>query len=48
MYALNERYCTVAESLKESLKQMQLMRTGKLPKKSWKDFKAELNRKETH
>jgi len=38
---LNERYCTVAESLEESLKEMQLMRRGKLPKKSLKESKQE-------
>lgn len=48
MDILNDRHCTVAESLTESLKQMQLMRECKLPKKSWKDFKEELNKKETH
>lgn len=35
---LNERYCTVQESMIESFKEVKLMREGKLPKKSWKDF----------
>ena len=35
---LNERYCTVQKSMIESFKEVKLMREGKLPKKSWKDF----------
>lgn len=35
---LNERYCTVQESMIKSFKEVKLMREGKLPKKSWKDF----------
>jgi hypothetical protein len=34
----DERYCTPAESLEESLKQMKLMREGKLPKKTWDEL----------
>lgn len=41
-----ERYCSVTESLTESLKQMKLIREGKLPKKSWKDLKHELKSKD--
>lgn len=37
-----ERYCTVSESLEESLKQMKDMRNGKLPKKTWRQFRKEL------
>jgi Mn-dependent DtxR family transcriptional regulator len=37
-----ERYCTVEESLVESLKQMKAMRGEKLPVKIWKAFKKEL------
>jgi hypothetical protein len=37
-----DRYCTVAESLEESLKQMKLIREGKLPKKTWKELRDEL------
>lgn len=36
-----ERYCTVAESLEQSLKEMQLIREGKLPKKTWKECMKE-------
>jgi hypothetical protein len=36
----------VTKNLEESLKQMQSMCAGKLPKKSWKDFKAELEEKD--
>ncbi|EQC1535392.1 hypothetical protein ACY1J9_001223 [Clostridium botulinum] len=37
-----ERYCTVSESLEESLKQMKAIRSGKMKKKTWKEFKQEL------
>lgn len=36
-----ERYCTISESLEESLKQMKLMREGKMPKRSWNDYRKE-------
>jgi hypothetical protein len=36
-----ERYCTVAESLEQSLKEMKLMREGKIPKKTWREYRAE-------
>jgi len=39
-----ERYCTPAESLQESLVEVRLMREGKLPKKSWRDLKKELEK----
>lgn len=35
----DDKYCTVEESLRESLKQMKLMREGKIPKRSWNDIK---------
>lgn len=35
-----ERYCPISESLEESLKEMKLMREGKLPKKTWDEMKA--------
>lgn len=38
-----ERYCTVAESLEQSLKEMQLMREGKIPKKTWRQHMEELD-----
>ncbi|MCM1184539.1 MAG: hypothetical protein NC337_14305 [Roseburia sp.] len=34
----DERYCSVQESVVESFKEIKLMREGKLPKKTWKDF----------
>ncbi|CUU45488.1 hypothetical protein [Clostridium beijerinckii] len=37
-----ERYCTVAESLEQSLKEMQLIREGKLPKKTWRQLREGL------
>lgn len=47
MEAIIKRPCTVLESLEESLKEMQLMRQGKLPKKSWKEFRKELQEERT-
>lgn len=44
-----ERYCTVGESLKQSLIEVKLMQDGKLPKKSlssmFKDIKEKDNKK---
>jgi len=37
-----QRYCLVSESLEESLKQMKAIRSGKIKKKTWKEFKREL------
>lgn len=42
MNTTTERYCTISESIIESCKQVKLIREGKLPKKSWRDFKKEL------
>lgn len=39
-----ERYCSVSQSLEESLQQMKLMREGKLPKKTWNEVYAERKR----
>lgn len=36
-----ERYCTVSESLEESLKQMKQIRDGVLPKKTWREYREE-------
>lgn len=44
--ALDERYCTIQESIIESFKEVKLMREGKLPKKSWKDFMDEHKKRE--
>ena len=42
MKTMVERYCPITESLEESLKQMNLIRQGKLKGKSWNEFKKEL------
>lgn len=44
--ALDERYCTIQESIIESFKEVKLMQEGKLPKKSWKDFMDEHKKRE--
>jgi transposase len=36
-----KRYCTIAQSLEDALKQMKNMRNGKVPKKTWKEFREE-------
>ena len=36
-----ERYCTVSESLEQSLKEVKLMREGKIPKKTWREYREE-------
>lgn len=40
------RYCSIEESIRESLKQMQLMKNGVIAKKSWKDFCSEMESEE--
>lgn len=40
------RYCSVEESLEVSLRQMQSIKNGILPKKTWKDFCVELEKEE--
>ena len=37
-----ERYCTVGESIKESLEEVKLIREGKIPKRNWRDSFNEL------
>lgn len=37
-----ERYCTVQESLRESLKEMQLIRQGKMKRRTWEDVMESL------
>ena len=37
-----ERYCPVTESLEKSLKEMKAMREGKMPKKTWRQYRDEL------
>lgn len=41
-----QRYCSVYESLKQSLKEMNLIRKGKLKAKTWDEFKKELDNEE--
>lgn len=41
MNALEKRPRTPSESLKESMKQMKLIREGTLPKKTWHDYLKE-------
>ena len=38
----DKRYCTVEESVKESLKEVKLMREGKIPKCNWRDSLVKL------
>ena len=40
------RYCSIEDSLKASLQQMQLIKSGSIPKKSWKDFCLEIEKEE--
>jgi len=39
-----KRPCTPAQSLELSLKEMKLMRQRKMKKRSWKEFRQELNK----
>lgn len=41
-----ERYCSVYESLKESLKEVKLIREGKIKPKTWQEFLEELNKED--
>ena len=38
----NEERCLISESINQSCKQIKLMQQGKLPKKTWDEFKGEL------
>lgn len=38
------RYCSIEESLETSLQQMQLIKSGSIPKKSWKEFCLEIDK----
>ena len=38
-----ERYCSVYESLKESLKEVKLIKEGKIKPKSWRELLKELD-----
>lgn len=37
-----ERPCTIMESIIQSCKEVTLMREGKIPKRSWKEFKQQM------
>jgi len=37
-----ERPCTISESIKQSCQEVKLMREGKIPKRSWKEFKQRM------
>lgn len=39
---LDERYCNVYESLKESLKEVNLIKKGKIKTKKWRELLQEL------
>lgn len=39
---IEERYCTVEESLIQSFKEVKLMQAGLMPKKPWKQTKAKV------
>ncbi|WP_440118487.1 hypothetical protein [Paenibacillus sp. QZ-Y1] len=41
-----QRPNTPTESMKESMKQMELIREGKLPKRSWRDYIKEQKREQ--
>ena len=38
------RYCSVSDSLRQSCKEVKLIREGKLPEKTWRQLKAELKK----
>lgn len=40
------RYCGIEESLETSLQQIQLIKSGNIPKKSWKDFCLEIQKED--
>lgn len=42
----SERYCSVYESLKESLKEVKLIKQGKIKPKTWRELLEELKKDE--
>lgn len=42
-----ERPCTIAESIKHSCLEVKSMREGKVPKRSWKDFRQRMEHEMT-
>lgn len=43
-----ERPCTIAESISLSFKEMNMMRNGEIPKRSWSDFVERMKQEEEH
>lgn len=41
---LSKRYCNIYESLEESLKEVKLIKEGKIKPKSWRDLLNELKK----
>lgn len=39
---IEDRYCTVEESLIQSFKEVKLMRAGRMPQKPWNIFEKEM------
>lgn len=37
-----ERPCAISESIKRSCQEVKLMRDGKIPKRSWREFKEQM------
>ena len=37
-----ERPCTILESIEKSCQEVKLMREGKIPKRSWQDFRKQM------
>lgn len=37
-----ERPCTIAESIMQSCKEVKLMRDGKIPKRSWRELRQQI------
>lgn len=44
MNATAERPCSISESIVQSCKEVNLMREGKQPKKTWKELREELKK----
>ena len=42
-----ERPCTILESIEKSCQEVKLMREGKIPKRSWNDFKKRMKEEMT-
>ena len=40
--ANGDRICTISESIKQSCQEVRLMREGKIPKRTWKDFRRRM------